>query len=133
MSQRGFSLLEVLVAFAVLALSLGVLMRIFSGALNNIAVSREQTEALALAQTLLAGAGVETPLAAGELSGQQGERLQWRLTMTRFGLGQEARRPGAPPYALWEIDVRVSWQDRPEDSGRAVVLKTLRAGKESGP
>lgn len=131
MRQRGFSLLEVLVAFTVLALSLGVLMQIFSASLRNADITREQGEATTLAQSLLAGIGVETPLAASESSGVHADRFRWRIQIAPF---QEPPRVGQTeginPIAtldLWQVTVSVSWGGGASPSSeRAVTLATLR-------
>ncbi len=120
--QRGFSLLEVLIAFSILAISLGVMMRIHSGALNGIETARTQSEALEIAQSLLARASGETPLAASETSGRFGDQFAWRIAVTPF-LGE--RLSGG---ALWEIDVRVTWRENLASRPREVALKSLRVG-----
>ena len=47
--QRGFSLVEMLVAMVILSLSLGVLYQAAAGAIRNARVSGEYTEAVILA------------------------------------------------------------------------------------
>uniref|UniRef100_UPI0035939C60 type IV pilus modification PilV family protein n=1 Tax=Thiocapsa sp. TaxID=2024551 RepID=UPI0035939C60 len=49
--QSGFSLLEVLVAFAILAVSLGVLMQIFSQATRTTLLSSQYSRAASLAES----------------------------------------------------------------------------------
>ena len=39
--QRGFSLLEILIAFSILALSLGILLKIFSAGVNTAGVAED--------------------------------------------------------------------------------------------
>lgn len=128
---RGFSLLEILVAFTILALSLGVLMQIFSASLRNVDITRDAAQATALAQTLLADAGVEAPLEAGESSGTLADRFRWHLQVAPH---EEGPRPGAsenlrapPMLELWRVTARVAWGDR--DRERDVVLTTLRVQK----
>ncbi len=108
-------------------------MRIFSGALNNTAVSREQTEALVLAQSLLAGAGVETPFASGEAAGRHGEQMEWQMVMAHVEPNRDVPRAGTPVVALWDISVRVSWRDSLQATARTVTLSTLRAAKQGAP
>lgn len=126
MSQRGFSLLEVLVAFSILALSLGVLMRIFSADLNNANQSHDQARALAIAQSLLAATGVETRLSPGETTGRHDEHFEWSVSVIPFEYGTGSGRSIPVPVSLWEISVRVAWGDNPRTGKRSVSLVTLR-------
>jgi len=128
--QRGFSLLEILVAFSILALSLGVLMQIFSGSLRNTEVTHDQAQAVVLAQSLLAAAGVETPLTPGETSGVQTGKFRW-LLRTR-PLPDEVRAGGTaavrvpPVLDLWEVTASVTWGGVSGSPERSVSLATLR-------
>jgi general secretion pathway protein I len=56
--ENGFSLLEILVAFAILALSIGVLLNIFSRGLRTAIVAEEYQQALAIAEAQMARGGV---------------------------------------------------------------------------
>jgi len=50
----GFSLIEMLVALVVLSLSLGVLYQAATGATRNVRVAAEYTDAVMLAESMLA-------------------------------------------------------------------------------
>src|SRR5450432_1107900 len=67
--EAGFSLLEVLAAFVILALVGTALLRVFSGALGNVAASDEYSRATLYAESRLAGLGVEAPLREGTQQG----------------------------------------------------------------
>lgn len=129
-AERGFSLLEILVAFSILALSLGVLMRIFSGSLRNADVTRDQAQAVALAQSLLAPPGVEDTIVPGQKSGILDDKFRW--TLSTAPLAQEPRQGenGAviPPMSidLWEVTARVAWGGDAGMPERALALTTLR-------
>lgn len=134
--QRGFSLLEILVAFSILSLSLGVLMQIFSGSLNNASITREQVQATTLAQSLLASAGIEGPLAAGESTGGD-DKFRWSLSVTPFAVATQPtdragiRSPGL--LDLWEVSVRVTWGGGSGTVERELVLTTLRVQRAGSP
>lgn len=128
--QRGFSLLEILVAFSILALSLGVLMQIFSGSLRNADVTRDQAQAVALAQSLLALTGMEATLTAGQSAGVLDEKFRWLLRVNPFvqeprtGETEAVRAPLL--LDLWEVTVRVAWGGDSRLPERALTLTTLR-------
>ena len=123
-SSDGFSLLEVLVAFAILALSLGVLMQLFSGGVRNTLVSDGYSRAVELAESTLALAGTEIPLETGSHGGEE-KGLSWQLDIQPW-LPEELL---APPENIeaFHVSVRVTWSD--SDRDRSVTLDTLRLAR----
>lgn len=138
-SSRGFSLLEVLVAFVILALVLGVTMEIFSGGLRNVSRASEYQQAVLLGQSKLASVGIETPLVESESSGEFGATdainvtYRWQLSIRPYR-DQQMEQTGSPaavlPVALLEVDIRVSWGTT--DPSHAINLKTLRLANKAG-
>lgn len=122
---RGFTLIEVLVAFAILALALGVLLQVFSGGLENARVSEAYTTAALLAESKLAAVGAEEPLAEGQSEGRFDDRFRWRVDVRPYEEGRSgAADPDAWPVSAFEVAVTVSWDQGDEE--RSVSLSTLR-------
>lgn len=80
--QRGFSLLEVLVAFAILSLTLGALLQVFATALRNTALAEEYTQAILHGESMLAVLDTRQPLSEGIEEGQIDDTYAWRLSLT---------------------------------------------------
>ena len=121
--QRGFSLLEVLVAFAILSISLGVLLQIFATGMRNASLSEEYSQAALYAESILAAYGREAPLAEGVRSGAINDRFSWRGTVSAHTEGfPEPEKIGLRAY---HINVEVFW-DEQRTRHRAVTLDTLR-------
>ena len=98
-TAQGFTLIEVLVAFMILALSLSVLFRIFSGGLNNVAVAGDYAQAVLVAESQLAVVSRSEPLVAGQTYGESGERFRWRRIIEDYMPWEdEAALPA--PWAL---------------------------------
>lgn len=137
-ASRGFSLLEVLAAFVVLALVGTALFRIFSGALGNASLSDEYSRATLYAESRLASPGVETPLREGVQQGTSDDgKYAWTARIAPY------RPPGSTPeldaavdlmpVRLWRIAVTVSWPGA-GGNDRSVALATARlAPKEVTP
>ena len=120
--KTGFTLIEVLVAFAIAAISLATLFRIFAGGLESARLSEAEARATMLAESYLAAVGVEAPLDDEERAGETEDGYRWRVTARDLDLGD-----GTKPARRYEVTVAVAWG--PEDEReRAVVLRTVRLG-----
>ena len=121
--QQGFSLLEVLVAFAILAISLGVLLGIFSRATSATIASAQYSQAATLAESLLTLTGHEIALEEGALSGETESGFAWELTMLELDLAEEFPASTLTVKA-YRVNASVLWFDagRP----RRLTLSTLK-------
>ena len=94
-AQQGFMLIEVIVAFALLALALTFLLGSLSSAARQIRIADQSGRATLHAQSLLAQVGVGEPLQAGRLQGSlEGGRYRWTLDVSPYV------DPSRPPAAL---------------------------------
>lgn len=119
--RRGFTLIEVVVAFAILALALGVFLRVFSGGLGNARISEDYTMATLLAQSKLAAVGIEEPLTEGEAEGRIDGRFRWRIVVRPWAEDPPAEEA---PLRAYDVAVAVFWGKADEE--RSVSLSTLR-------
>lgn len=119
-AQGGFTLIEVMVAFAVLAISLVFVLRLFSIGATSTAIARETGHAVAAAEAILASVGHDMVLEAGSQSGNLDDRYAWQLTIDRF----DDALDDDLPVRLYRVAVAVTWQSgvRP----RQISLQTLK-------
>ena len=120
--NKGFSLLEILVAFSILAVSLGIVLKIFSSGLNTASVAEEYTMATQIAETLMAKTGVEEPLEELELSGIEAEKYDWRVSVTAM---PDMDTEEQSTVELMSVQVVVKW-DEDDINGRTVELNTVK-------
>jgi general secretion pathway protein I len=127
--QRGFSLLEVLVAFVVLVLVVSVLFQIFGGALRNASTAEDYSRALLIAESRMAAVGVEKPLREGTDSGSEySGQYAWQTNIAPYiAPDSDAQADAANPVLgtkVVQADVTVSWG--PIVRPLSLTLTTLR-------
>lgn len=123
---RGFSLLEVVVAFAILAVSLGVLYQIFSGAAQRASLLQQYNHAVSLAESKLARIGTEEPLVAGRFSGEFNADYRWDSTVEALEAKRaDSRERLSPFYQVTVAVTRTQTEHVP-----LVTLTTVRMGAE---
>jgi len=127
--SAGYSLIEVLVAMVILALSLTVLLRIFSAGLRNISVADEYTRALLIARTQLDAAGLSSPLAAGSTTGIAAQKFRWTQTVEDYVPFADTTTLDLPLPAF-TVTIDVEWPHA--SSVRHVSLSTIRLGEQAG-
>jgi general secretion pathway protein I len=118
--QRGFSLLEILIAFSILALSLGILLKIFSAGVNTAGVAEDYSAAVQIAESFMARTGIETPLQNGVTEGVKNEKYHWQVSVSPFLFTAENFDATVVPAELFKVKVTVSWD------GRELELITLK-------
>ena len=124
-SSRGMTLIEVLVAFVILSLAMGVIMQIFSGGIRNARLAEGYSRALFLAESKLDAVGREQPLVPGEMNGQTSLDLRWRVIVSPFD-DAGASEQFAMPVRLYQIKVVVNWNE--EGRQRLIELDSLKLG-----
>jgi general secretion pathway protein I len=131
--QKGFSLLEVLAAFVILALVATALFRLFGGALGNAGVAEDASRAVLVAQSRLDAARGE--LAVGSNSGTEDEKYAWTARVEPWESPDVAAQPGVAglitPTQLYRITVEVRY---PGAGGRerSLELSTLKLARRTG-
>ena len=82
--QQGFTLIEIVVAFAIMAVGLGLAMQIATSALRQTRQAAEHTQAALNAQSLLDIAGVGERLEEGSESGEFEDGSRWELDVSPY-------------------------------------------------
>ncbi len=123
-AQQGFSLLEILVAFSILALSLGIVLNIFSGGLRRTIIAEEYQQAVVIAQAKLAESGVVTALQEGISSGQVQDKYFWRVQVQMYLMNAEAEEGQSAAVLPYQVTVTVEWPAG--KTNRQVQLTTLK-------
>lgn len=108
----GFSLIEMLVALVVLSLSLGALYQAAMGATRNVRVAAEYTDAVMLAESMLAEHSYVTE-PNYSASGKFG-RYDWQVSSwpADYQDGLDPEQRAVAPQALQYLEVVVSWPGR---------------------
>lgn len=127
-SMRGYTLIEVIVAFAILALGLTLLLGTLSGAARQVRWADEAGRASLHAQSLLDTVGVGAALTPGHRDGKfEDGRYRWSLEVVPY------RDPLLPPPTatdlgaprLLRLSLLVQWGDG-DDPRRRLQLQSLR-------
>ncbi|HZP79821.1 MAG TPA: type II secretion system protein [Pseudolabrys sp.] len=119
----GFTLVEVIVAIAILASSASAIFKVTSDSIHNTRRADALTDASLLAQSLLARVGKDIPLQAGELSGRTAAQLPWRLRIEPYG---DAPDRDQWPVAAYTVTADVAWEAGADT--HPIELRTLRLG-----
>ncbi|RUT24145.1 pseudopilin I [Asaia sp. W19] len=125
-AESGFTLIEVLIAFIIVAFSLGVL---YEGMLDGVGATHRanaEHEALSRAQSHMAAIGHGMRPGSYAQSGEDGSGFAWHVVMTP--------REVSGSLVLYHVAVTESWPDPLTASGRgSITLTSLRLGKAETP
>lgn len=122
-AQRGFTLIEVLAAIALLSLAFAVLLSSLGNAARLASDADAHTRAALCAQSALDGSFVLSPIRPGTSQGRCDRRFHWQLRATPWRPPAQGR--DTPQVDLFRLDLTVLWND----NGRRhhAEFSTLRA------
>ena len=125
--QSGFTLLEVVVAMAIVGLGVVTLLEIFSLGLRLVTKSSTRTEAVSYGRQVMDEVLIRREIQEGGEEGSLGEGHRWRLQV-------EPRREESEflPSTGWELkEITLQMQYREGEREKEVEMRTLRLVKKS--
>lgn len=155
--MRGFSLIEMVAAFLVFAIGMGVLMQVLAGSMRNTRQSSDYTMAALWAQSKLDVVGVGEPVEPGYSSGRFDHTFGWEMDIHKIdaaeiepppqqaiAAGNQAMAGLQPnqtsiaeaglgggiqmePFELYQVELTVYWGGAGGARPRTATFTTLRA------
>jgi len=132
-SERGFTLLEILIAFVILALGLAAISTGVALAMRSDGRTQTSRVAVRIAQSRLEAAGLAKALLPGRREGQIANRYKWQETVTPAVVGTEPperSKPGqtaaSPAIAPFWVEITVQAAD-----GTTAKLAALKLAPEA--
>ncbi len=122
--QQGFSLLEVLVAFSVLSISLAAISEVFSTGIRGAVTSGHYQIANSLAASKLAELRGQPSLPLGIEEGEFDNGYNWRIVVNKANWADQTL-----PFMAYDITLVVSWRER--GIVKSISVKTAQLGSRS--
>jgi general secretion pathway protein I len=122
--SAGFTLLEVLIAFAILSVAVVAVIQGFAQGLRLLKAAGDHQQAVLLADQKVRELVIP---AEGHDQGQEGT-FDWDRTVTIVKAPDLERTPATRKWRVYQIDVKVRWGDR-----RGVEVVTLRTAADEPP
>jgi len=114
----GFTLLEVMLAFVIFALSFATVLEIMAGSMRSVGRASDDTEVALLAQSLMDLVGNEIPVEEGEYNDTGMDRYNWQMTISLYDAVGESETVGLNTQELadnsgielYRVDLYLDWE-----------------------
>jgi general secretion pathway protein I len=126
--KQGFTLIEVVVALAILGIGLTVIIELFAGGLRSAKVSKEYSTALNYGRSKMEEVMIQSTLKEGTEEGEFDDTFHWQLGVEKVDiLPVEMDKDFKPPVELFQVTLTVNWKSGSKT--RATVVKSYKALK----
>ncbi|NKB37195.1 MAG: prepilin-type N-terminal cleavage/methylation domain-containing protein [Gammaproteobacteria bacterium] len=119
--QLGFSLLEVLVAFSIFAISFTMILQIFSKGSRSAQLSSDYATAVIVAESTLNSIGI---VSFPEPGVYQQDNGKYQVSTSIEEIKEDSESESKPTVALRDIALKVSWKNR--GKSHTVSLDTVK-------
>lgn len=123
--ETGFTLLEIVVALAIVSIGVVAVLQIFSLGLRLAGASAARTDAVAYSREALDSFLVRKAFDGGGEAGSFGRTLKWQVDVDPI---RDDSQDAPPNWQVSEITVTLSYPDAERD--KLVQMKTLRIVKK---
>ncbi|KPK92719.1 MAG: hypothetical protein AMJ94_04540 [Deltaproteobacteria bacterium SM23_61] len=131
--NQGFTLLEVLVAMAILGIGLIVIIELFGGGLRLGRTSEEYTRAVGYARMKLEEISLAKSLEEGIEEGEFDREYRWQVEVKKVDLLPPGRETSyQPPVALYWVRIEVLWKSGIRERTTALESYRILKAEESG-
>jgi len=134
-SSRGFTLLEVMLAFVVFALSFATVLEIMAGSMRSVRRASDDTQVALFAQSIMDLVGTEIPIEEGQFNGTGMDRYQWRLDIYLYEVTDEGLRTQElaemSGIELYRVDLDINWETgrRERDQHFSTIRSIMAIGR----
>jgi len=129
-TERGFTLLEIMVALAIMGIALTVILQQFSAGLRTVRMTRDYTTALIHAREKLEELCLAKKLSEKEESGEFEDGYKWQVMIAPY---EEEKKEGSTEFLLlsmYKVTSVVSWEAGNKE--REVELATVKIVPKEG-
>jgi general secretion pathway protein I len=124
----GFTLIEVVVAMAILGIGITMMIELFSGSLRLVRTSGEYTKAVNYARVKMEEMTLKPTANEGIEEGEFDKTYRWQVDVKRMDLlSATIETDYKPPVQLFQVKVHVVWKSGTKE--RSTVLETYRTIK----
>ena len=126
---RGFTLIEVVIALAILGIGLTVILELFSGGLRLARTSEEYTKAMNFAHMKMEEITSQQKIEEGSDEGKcDDETFRWQVKIKKTDLLTiEKDSDFKPPVELFQVIVNILWQSGSKE--RSASIESYKAAK----
>jgi general secretion pathway protein I len=130
-ATTGFTLIEVVVAMAILAIGLTIIIELFSGGLRLGRTSVEYTKAINYARMKMEEFSLRQTIEEGSEEGTFDDTYRWRIDVKRVDVLQAENRPDfEPPAELFQVKINILWKSGSKE--RSTRIESFRAIRLEG-
>ena len=130
--RGGFTLIEVVVALAILSVGLTVIIQLFAGGLRLARVSEEYTKAVNYTRIKMEELALKTKMEEGSEEGKFDETFRWQVGVKKVDLLPMENKPELKlPVEFFQIQVKVIWKSGSKERSTSVEsYRTIKVEEE---